>query len=389
MILDTTLREGVQSRLWKLTDRQRLALARDLAAAGVREIEAGSAGRDHALPSLVRTVRAAGSKALVWSPTRTDLLAEALSCDPDGICLSVPVSEIHLRARIGVDRETMLRRLDDCLALLDGRFVVLGLEDASRAAPGFLEEVSTLARERGVSRLRIADTLGLLDPSSTARLVAWLGGISGLPIGFHGHDDFGMATANALAALDAGAACVDASLMGWGERAGIASTELVAAWLVFRRGELGPDPARLARLAHRTAKHTGLSIPSTRAIVGTDLFRCGSGLHVDGLQKDPRLYEPFEPSLLGRDRVIEYGAKTGRAALRKLLPPTGAPLHESALDSLVEQVRFRARQRGRPLSVAEVLQLRRRMPVAPTPVDLVPSSPNNPPIPSHGDLPCP
>jgi len=357
MILDTTLREGVQSRLWKLTDGHRMALARDLAKAGVREIEAGVAGRDPTLPSLVKTIRKAGSRALVWSPTRPDLLREAIRCDPDGICLSVPVSDIHLATRLGLDHAGILGRLDQCLGRLRGHAVVLGLEDASRASPELLERISDLARSHGVSRLRIADTLGLLDPAATTRLVAWLADISCLPIGFHGHDDFGMATANALAALDAGAESVDASLMGWGERAGIASLEQIAAWLVLRRGELGPDPARLAHLARRTARHAGLAIPSTRAIVGSDLFRCGSGLHVDGLNKDARLYEPFDPSLVGGRRTLEYGAQTGKSALRGILDPKRDSMTETVLDRMVEEVRSQARRRGRALSAREVLKL--------------------------------
>jgi len=357
VILDTTLREGVQSRLWRLTDRQRLALARDLAEAGIREIEVGCAGRDATLRPLVRAARRGGARALVWCPSRTDLLDAALSADPDGICLSVPASDLHLGERLGMDRDALLDRLDALLARLEGRFVVLGLEDASRADPVLVERIARLAGSHGVRRLRFADTLGLLDPAATGRVVSWLAGISGLPVGFHGHDDFGMATANALAALDAGAECVDASLGGWGERAGIASLEQMSAWLVLRRGELGPDPRRIAHLARRTAAHAGLDIAATRPIVGRDLFRCGSGLHVDGLQKSPRLYEPFDPEAVGARRHLEFGAQTGRAALRALLAGRGHALDPSALDRLVETVRTRARDRGSPLAPGEVATL--------------------------------
>lgn len=362
MILDTTLREGVQSRLWKLTDRQRLALAHDLAASGVREIEVGCAGRDRALRALVRSARRGGARALVWCPSRLDLLEAALAADPDGICLSVPVSDAHIGGRLGLDRSRILDRLATLLSRLEGRFVVLGMEDASRADPVLVEQIARLAGSHGVRRLRFADTLGLLDPAATGRFVSWLAGVSGLPIGFHGHDDFGMATANALAALDAGAECVDASLGGWGERAGIASLEQVAAWLVLRRGELGPDPARVAGLARRTASHAGIAIPSTRAILGRDLFRCGSGLHVDGLQKNPDLYEPFAPARIGARRHLEFGAQTGRSAVRNLLSERGHDLDPVRLDLLVEVVRTRARDRGSPLTASEVIAMTPRSP---------------------------
>lgn len=390
MILDTTLREGVQSRLWRLSDAQRMSLGRDLARAGIREIEVGCAGRDPALGSLVRTVRKAGARALVWCPARIDLVAVARASDPDGVCLSVPVSEIQLRQRLRMDRSTLLRNLEECLNLLSGCEVVLGLEDASRAAHGLLEQISELARRHQVRRLRFADTLGLLDPSATARAVRWLGDISGLPVGFHGHDDFGMAVANAVAALDAGAESVDASLMGWGERAGITSLETLAAWLVLRRGELGPDPRRLSELAHRTARHARIAIPSNRAIVGSDLFRCGSGLHVDGLQKTPQLYEPFDPSELGMTRRLEYGTQTGKAAVRSLLEPGDHPLDNHHLDRLVESIRTQARLRGKPLTEKEVLTLSRRSPSSPLPsgVDTHRPTPQSL-VPSHGDPSCP
>lgn len=390
MILDTTLREGVQSRLWRLTDAQRMALGRDLARAGVREIEAGCVGRDPALASLVRTIRKAGARAMVWSPARPDLVDRARAARPDAVCLSIPVSEIQLRQRLRTDRTSLLSTLETCLVRLEGCDVVLGLEDGSRAANGLLEPIASLARRFGVRRLRIADTLGLLDPSATGRLVRWLGETSGLPIGFHGHDDFGMATANAVAALDAGAESVDASLMGWGERAGITSLETLAAWLVLRRGEIGPDPRRLSHLAHRTAAHAGLAIPQTRAIVGSELFRCGSGLHVDGLRKDPALYEPFDPSRLGMSRKLEYGAQTGKAAVRSLLAPLDHPLDAHHLDRLVESIRTRARQRGKPLTEKEVLTLSRRSPTSAFATSMAFEPSTNPIlVPSHGDPSCP
>lgn len=390
MILDTTLREGVQSRLWRLTDAQRMALGRDLARAGVREIEAGCAGRDAALPSLVATIRKAGARALVWCPTRPDLVEVARATRPDAVCLSVPVSEIQLRRRLRMDRSSLLSTLEACLVRLHGCDVLLGLEDASRAASGLLEEISELAGRYGVRRLRIADTLGLLDPSATGRLVRWLGETSKLPIGFHGHDDFGMATANAVAALDAGAESVDASLMGWGERAGIASLETVAAWLVLRRGELGPDPRRLSELARRTARHARLAVPETRAIVGSELFRCGSGLHVDGLRKDPDLYEPFDPSRLGRTRKLEYGSQTGKAAVRSLLAPLDHPIDAVHLDRLVESIRARARQRGKPLTEKEVLAMSRRCPSSEFPSGLSVHSPVPPSLVTSPGVPsCP
>lgn len=368
VILDTTLREGVQSRLWKLTDGQRMSLARDLVDAGVREVEVGCAGRDALSPRLIRTVQRRGARAFVWTPARADLVRSALQGNPDGICLSIPVSPHQVATKLRTDRQGLLEMLRASLRILEGKFVVLGLEDASRADPDLLEQVALLAGSQGVSRLRIADTLGLLDPAATGRLVSWLARVSSLPVAFHGHDDFGMANANALSALDAGACSVDASLGGFGERAGIAGLEQLAAWLVLRRGERGPDPGRLADLARRTARHCGQILSSTRAVTGGDLFRCGSGLHVHGLQIDNTLYEPFSPESVGVRRTLEFGAQTGRAAIRTLFVSRGIPADSLELDSLVEHVRDTARSRGRALSAREVMALGPRGPLpAPTP----------------------
>jgi homocitrate synthase NifV len=204
-----------------------------------------------------------------------------------------------------------------------------------------------------VQRVRIADTLGLLDPAATTRLFTSLCGHFPISFGFHGHNDFGMATANALAAAAAGAQCVDVSLMGLGERAGIAATEEVVGWQTLQERHSQIQLSPIIETAKSLARQLGLAIAPRKPMLGSALFRCESGMHVDGIQKDPQLYEPFAPELIGARRRLDVGSKTGRSALRGVLRHLG--LHvPSDLDGLVEKVRSRSRELGRPLHQGEL-----------------------------------
>lgn len=358
MIVDTTLREGLQAHGVQPPLAVQSELARRLAKAGIGEIEVGCAGRSEHLEALSRTVRRAGSRALVWCPCRPDSVAAAPH-GADVLCLSLPASDRHLTTRLRIDRETALARLRDTVRLARSRFakVHLGLEDATRSDPDFLVRLAAGAAEAGVARVRLADTLGLLDPASTAGLFRWIRrSVTGLEFSFHGHDDFGMATANALAALDGGAVAADASLLGLGERAGIAATEEMAGWFALRRGETRWKPRELVLAARYLSRRAGVTIPERKALAGARIFRCESGLHVDGIQRDPSLYEPFAPEAVASRRRLDIGAKTGRAALRGALRELGLP-EPPDLERLVGDVRRRSERLGRPLRPSELRRL--------------------------------
>lgn len=357
-LIDSTLREGAQAPVAYLTAEQQRAVLTDVLAIGVEEVELGPVvvepgyrGR-HALAELLDQaagVRPAVRRA-VWCRARPDDVAAAAGLRPEVVSFALPVSDRHLSARLRTTRADALRRVGELVAVAREAgvgYVSVGLEDATRADPGFLDDVVAAADGAGADRVRVADTVGVAEPGELVRLVGRVvRGFRG-EVGVHVHDDFGMATAGAVAALAAGAHWADVSLTGLGERAGIARTEEVVAWLAVRRGA-GYDVRAACEAARRLAELVGRPVPPDAPVIGSELFTCESGLHLAGLAVDPATYEPFPPQTVGAERVWRLGRGCGRAAVAALVPGVREPVRVAAA------VRRLAEQRGRSLDPAEL-----------------------------------
>lgn len=356
MILDTTLREGLQRVGVYLDLETRADLAASLVEAGIPELELGVVGRDERLGPLLRATHARGDARLwVWARLREADVEQAAALGATHVALCAPASPRHRELRLGQDRTAAHAALHAVVARARalGLSVSVGLEDASRTSPEELLDCARTARDAGAARVRLADTVGVLSPAEVSTLVQRLR-TTGLEVGFHGHDDFGMANANALAALEAGAAAVDTSLLGAGERAGIAATEQLGTWLALRRG--APfDPSLLARAARCFAASARQPIAPHAPVVGERLFACETGLHVAAIARDPSLYEPFDPSLVGTRRELLVGGKSGIAAIRLALEAEDPTLEVTS--ELVRQVRHEAERLGRPLEPGEIARI--------------------------------
>jgi homocitrate synthase NifV len=278
----------------------------------------------------------------------------------DAVNLSIPASDRLLSVKLGLDRAEALARVRRYVPMaLDAGFeVAVGAEDSSRADPDHLARVAEAAAEAGAFRLRLADTVGALDPFETHELVARVVSVSGLAIEFHGHDDYGMATANTLAAVRAGARHVSVTVGGLGERAGNAALEEVAAALMSLNGlRTGVDLTRLATLAAFVAKAARRPLPEGKAIVGRDVFTHESGIHVAGLLADPETYRGADPVLFGRCHEIAIGKHSGAKALTYVLAERGVELDGALAPQLVALVRRKATQIKRALTGDELLRL--------------------------------
>ncbi len=218
---------------------------------------------------------------------------------------SLPCSHVHLHA-LGKDRTWVLQRLRDCAGLSREQFdfVSVGAQDASRCDLEFLIECARVAREAGVDRFRLADTVGIWSPHQVGRAVAAVrSAVPDLMIGFHGHNDLGMATANTLAAVCAGAASVDVTVNGLGERAGNAPLEEVVMALALCHGlDCGIDTQRLREISRQVVQASGRPIAPNKPIVGERLFCHESGIHVAALSVEAKTYEPFDPAETGHVR---------------------------------------------------------------------------------------
>lgn len=344
---DTTLRDGEQTPGVAFTVAEKVAIAADLVAAGVPEIEAGTPAMGAEEIEAIRAIVEARHPAriLAWCRMTESDLAAARRTGVEAVNLSIPMSDLQLAAKLGIGREEALARIRRLVPMARdlGFAVAVGGEDASRADPDHLKRVAETAEAAGAFRLRLADTVGVLDPFATAALVGTVAASTGLALEFHGHDDLGLATANALAAIRAGADHVSVTVLGLGERAGNAALEEVAvAVRRFGLGETGIDLAALPALADRTAAAAGRHIPRGKAIVGADVFTHESGIHVAGLLDAPETYQALDPALVGRRSRIVIGKHSGLRALAHVLAGRGVDLDPAAMPLLMKLVRHRA-----------------------------------------------
>jgi homocitrate synthase NifV len=275
--------------------------------------------------------------------------------------LSLPVSGIHLRT-LGKSRTWVHEQLDELVPLAKRWFdyVSIGAQDASRCPPKQLVECVRRARRAGADRVRISDTVGIWDPLRTHAIVSALIPVAeGMDLGFHAHNDLGMATANAIAAVQAGAGCIDVTVNGLGERAGNAALEqVVMAAETSLQQDTGINRRRLTALSRTVAETSNRSLPPDQPIVGENVFRHESGIHVHAMLKDERTYQPFSAETVGQTGC-EYviGKHSGTSSLRQALAERNIELSPEQSRQLLARVREQACQRSGGFTIEDITAL--------------------------------
>jgi isopropylmalate/homocitrate/citramalate synthase len=343
-LYDTTLRDGEQTVGVVLSPEQKLEIARALDAAGIDRIEAGFPRVSEEDTRAIELILGAGLDAEIWGFSRA-VRADVEALVELGLGASVvesPISDGKLAA-LGVSRETMLERIGTAISFAaeEGIRVAFFGVDSTRADLEFVRRAYETAVEAGASEVVVVDTLGIATPEAAAFLVGEVADRlgPGVPVHWHGHNDFGLATAAAVSAVQAGATWVQGTINGMGERAGNADLVEVALALEALYGI--PTRLRLEQvrdLSARVQELSGTPLAPWKPVTGHNLFTRESGA-VAAQFHDPPAIEPYSSELVGAERGIVLGKKSGLDSIRIKLAELGLELSEDELPGVLEAVK--------------------------------------------------
>jgi homocitrate synthase NifV len=365
MLIDTTLREGEQrfGVYFSLNARKRIFLL--LVALGVEEIELGWACPDKEIGAFFDWARdhAGGSKLSLWCRAREADLEIARSLSPDRVNVGLPLARGRHQVCGDSEQEDnfsgLIGRVLRHAARLGLNYVSVGLENAFRDRDRAFSAAGA-ALSHGAARIRLSDTPGRSTPMQVMETVAEFRKRFNILLAVHCHNDLGMASANAVCALANGAHYADVSVLGLGERAGIAATQQVVAYLCLENKSAAYRMDLLPRLCRLVAREAGETVNRTEPVVGSQLFHCESGLHVHGLDRDPELFFPFAPERVGTKIRIGLGKKSGRAAVARACASRDLFCSDAEVARLTQRVREVSATQRRPLTETEFRRLWRQ-----------------------------
>jgi len=343
-ILDSTLREGEQTPGVSFSVREKIILAKKLDLFGVDFIELGHPAVSSDVYEAVEMLNDLdlNAKKMVHGRAMKSDINDALAIGVRWIGIFYGTSPISLKHKFNIDQKTALNRIESAIKYGKDKGLKLRFtaEDASRTDIHFLIKIGQLAQSSGADRYSIADTVGCLTPTKTKRLVKDIVKELEIPLHIHCHNDYGMATANALSALESGAQCVDVSVNGLGERCGLSSlaevvTSLINLYKVNGNWDLGliPDLTKLV------TSFSDSEFQDNQPLVGKNAFTHKSGLHVKAVLNNPQSYESIHPSLVNRTRKLVIDKYTGRAAILNKFNSLGINLSKQDVAIIIKHIK--------------------------------------------------
>ena len=343
-IFDTTLRDGEQTPGVAITVDEKIRIAKRLDELGVNVIEAGfpaaSSGEKEAAREILKLELDAQICGLA-RPLKGDLDA-ALDCDVDYIHTFIGTSPLHREFKLKMSKEEILSKSVDAVEYIKDHGIIaeFSAEDATRTEFEYLKEIYKAVEDAGADYINVPDTVGVMVPTSMKWLITNLNEHLNIPISVHCHDDFGLAVANSLVSVEAGANQIHATINGLGERAGNASLEEVVMALITEYGiKMDIKTENLVNLSQFVSRITGVKMPPNKAIVGENAFAHEAGIHVHGVLAKAETYEPITPEIVGHTRRIVLGKHTGANAIKAKLDEYGIELTDKQFKKVYDQVK--------------------------------------------------
>jgi len=342
-IFDTTLRDGEQVPGIALSrdDKIRIALALD--DLGVDILEAGFAASGKMEKEVLTKLGKSNLDAQVCS------LARAVKSDVDAVIDTgigmvhtfIATSDLHMEYKLKMSPEQVKSKAVEVVeyAKAHGLKVQFSCEDATRSDLGFLKEILTEVQDAGADSVNIPDTVGVIIPRAMSYLIGELKNTLSIPISVHCHNDMGLAVANSIAAIDAGATICHVCMNGIGERCGNAALEEIAVNLFANYGIQTVDLSKIGQTSKLVERVTGFTAAGNKPIVGKNAFAHESGIHVHGVMNNSLTYEPFKPELVGADRAIVIGKHSGAHSIQGRLDVLGVRFPAEQMDELLETVK--------------------------------------------------
>jgi len=359
-IVDTTLRDGEQTAGVVFSNAEKLEIAKMLGDVGVHQIEAGVPAMGGDEKAVISQIVDLGLDASVlgWNRAVISDVESSIECGLDAVAVSISTSDIHIKHKLQKDRQWVLDHMVDATeyAKKHGLYVSVNAEDSSRTADDYLIKFASAAKDAGADRIRFCDTLGTMEPFQVYARVKNLIENTGMPVEMHMHNDFGLAAANSLAGVKAGATFVNVTVNGLGERAGNAALEEVAMALrLIMDHSVDMHTKKFRELSELVARASARDIPKWKAIVGRSVFAAESGIHADGLLKNPINYEAFPPEEVGLTRQIVIGKHSGKHSIKNKFREYGIDLDDDLSSRILERVRSTSVERKRALFDKELM----------------------------------
>lgn len=357
-IFDTTLRDGEQTPGVAMTVDEKIRIAKKLDELGVNTIEAGFPISSEGEREAIHSISKLGLDAKICGLARTlevDVNA-ALDCNVDYIHTFIGTSPLHRKFKLKMNKEQILNKAVDIVEYIKdhGVLVEFSAEDATRTELDYLKEIYKAVEDAGADYINVPDTVGVMISASMRWLVHNLKEHLKIPISVHCHNDFGLAVANSLAAVEAGAEQIHATINGLGERAGNASLEEVVMALITRYGiKTNIKTELLFGTSEFVSRITGIKMPPNKAIVGENAFAHEAGIHVHGVLEKAETYEPITPEMVGHKRRIVLGKHTGAKAIKSKLDEYGIEVDDKQFNGIFNQIKSLG-DRGKKVTDADL-----------------------------------